>query len=80
MQLIVNRHHLDLMPVVVLLLPMYAADCEQTSFRPHACCGVVSLTGRVMAKGPESCVLLGMQKRRLEFMPIDDLAINTDFV
>ena len=41
---------------------------------------LVSLTGRVMAKRPESCVLLGMQKRRLEFMIIDDLAINTDFV
>ena len=51
-RLIVNRHHLDLMPVVVLLLqmcaadyccyPMCAVDCEQTSFRPHACCGGIT--------------------------------------
>ncbi|KAL8591740.1 hypothetical protein ACOMHN_032282 [Nucella lapillus] len=36
--------------------------------------------GRVNVKAPNSCVLLGMQRRRLEFMPVDDLAIDTDFV
>ena len=33
---------LDLIPVVVLLLPMHAVDCEQTSFRPHTCGGTVA--------------------------------------
>ncbi|KAK7091466.1 hypothetical protein V1264_009143 [Littorina saxatilis] len=35
--------------------------------------------GRVMVKSPECFVLLGMQKRRLEFSPVCDLAIDTDF-
>ena len=32
---------LDLIPVVVLLLPVYAVDCEQTSFRHFTCGGTV---------------------------------------
>ncbi|KAL8602724.1 hypothetical protein ACOMHN_062938 [Nucella lapillus] len=36
-------------------------------------------SGRVEVTSAESCVLLGMQKRRLEFTPLDHLAINTDF-
>lgn len=35
--------------------------------------------GRVIASKPDSCVLLGMQKRRLEFTPVEELAIETDF-
>ena len=37
------------------------------------------LAGRVEVKTPSSCVLLGMQKRRLEFTPVDELTIDVDF-
>ncbi|XP_076438032.1 ATP-dependent 6-phosphofructokinase-like isoform X2 [Babylonia areolata] len=37
-------------------------------------------SGRVEVKSSQSCVLLGMQKRRLEFTPVDELVIDTDFV
>ena len=64
---------------VVNLCPVECVWLIRNSHHFELMLVVVLLTGRVMATSSKSGVLLGMQKRRLEFTPLDELAVNTDF-